>query len=195
MTKTLYLMRHGQTLFNFKGIIQGAGDSPLTELGISQAKKAKQYFDNLGITFDSFYSSTQERASDTLENVVPGTEYIRLKGLKEWHFGMFEGETVHLFDNMVQPDDLFGDRMVPFGGESKEQVATRLVATMKDIMTNTSENALVVSHGTAIALFLRQYLNIEQAVKYNIGNCNILKFEYDDTNNNFEFIELIDPVI
>nr|WP_242689016.1 histidine phosphatase family protein [Staphylococcus simiae] len=188
-------MRHGQTLFNFKGIIQGAGDSPLTELGISQAKKAKQYFDNLGITFDSFYSSTQERASDTLENVVPGTEYIRLKGLKEWHFGMFEGETVHLFDNMVQPDDLFGDRMVPFGGESKEQVATRLVATMKDIMTNTSENALVVSHGTAIALFLRQYLNIEQAVKYNIGNCNILKFEYDDTNNNFEFIELIDPVI
>ena len=32
-------MRHGQTLFNFKGLIQGFGDSPLTELGIAQAQR------------------------------------------------------------------------------------------------------------------------------------------------------------
>ena len=30
MTKTLYLMRHGETLFNSLGKIQGACDSPLT---------------------------------------------------------------------------------------------------------------------------------------------------------------------
>ena len=29
MAKTLYLMRHGQTVFNLKGKIQGASDSPL----------------------------------------------------------------------------------------------------------------------------------------------------------------------
>ncbi|MGX0685391.1 broad specificity phosphatase PhoE [Staphylococcus epidermidis] len=28
MVKTLYLMRHGQTVFNLKGKIQGASDSP-----------------------------------------------------------------------------------------------------------------------------------------------------------------------
>ncbi|KXA46361.1 hypothetical protein HMPREF3215_00781 [Staphylococcus simulans] len=33
MKKTLYLIRHGQTLFNKKHQIQGASDSPLTELG------------------------------------------------------------------------------------------------------------------------------------------------------------------
>lgn len=31
--KTLYMMRHGQTLFNQKRLMQGWCDSPLTELG------------------------------------------------------------------------------------------------------------------------------------------------------------------
>jgi len=44
MIKTFYLMRHGQTLFNLMEKIQGASDSPLTELGIEQAKKAGGVF-------------------------------------------------------------------------------------------------------------------------------------------------------
>ena len=32
--KDLYLMRHGQTFFNQEGLVQGACDSPLTELGL-----------------------------------------------------------------------------------------------------------------------------------------------------------------
>ncbi|MBU5910367.1 histidine phosphatase family protein, partial [Vibrio cholerae O1] len=63
MAKTLYLMRHGQALFNFKGLIQGFGDSPLTELGIAQAQKARSYYETKGINFDLYASSTQERAS------------------------------------------------------------------------------------------------------------------------------------
>ena len=34
MKKIIYMMRHGQTLFNQLGKIQGWCDSPLTELGI-----------------------------------------------------------------------------------------------------------------------------------------------------------------
>lgn len=44
MTKKLYLMRHGQTLFNVQDRVQGACDSPLTELGIQQALQVKDYF-------------------------------------------------------------------------------------------------------------------------------------------------------
>ncbi len=44
MKKTLYLMRHGQTLFNLQHKIQGWCDSPLTELGIKQAKVAGKWF-------------------------------------------------------------------------------------------------------------------------------------------------------
>ena len=43
MVKTFYVMRHGQTRFNLQGRIQGACDSPLTELGIEQAKSARQH--------------------------------------------------------------------------------------------------------------------------------------------------------
>ena len=38
MKKTLYLMRHGQTLFNLQHKIQGWCDAPLTPLGIKQAQ-------------------------------------------------------------------------------------------------------------------------------------------------------------
>ena len=36
MKKNLYLLRHGQTLFNSKHLISGWSDSPLTEKGIEQ---------------------------------------------------------------------------------------------------------------------------------------------------------------
>ncbi|SHD19814.1 histidine phosphatase family protein [Staphylococcus argenteus] len=191
MAKTLYLMRHGQTLFNFKGLIQGFGDSTLTELGILQAEKARSYFESKGINFDLYASSTQERASDTLENVAPNQSYQRLKGLKEWHFGLFEGESVYLFDNLYKPEDLFGDRIVPFKGESKQDVEDRIVKALHELMSQTKDNALVVSHGTIIGVFLRYCLDKNEALKHNIGNCNILKFKYDD--GTFSFEELIDP--
>ncbi|WP_165437759.1 histidine phosphatase family protein, partial [Streptococcus ruminantium] len=34
MAKTIYLMRHGETLFNTQKRVQGWSDSPLTEKGI-----------------------------------------------------------------------------------------------------------------------------------------------------------------
>lgn len=83
MSKILYLMRHGQTMFNLRGKVQGASDSPLTKLGISQAKQAGHYFKHNHITFDEAYSSSSERACDTLENVLPDQAYQRNKGLKE----------------------------------------------------------------------------------------------------------------
>ena len=61
MVKKLYLMRHGQTLFNLQNKIQGWCDSPLTELGQYQAKVAGQYFKDHQITFDHAYCSTSYR--------------------------------------------------------------------------------------------------------------------------------------
>ena len=45
----LYLMRHGETLFNTQKRVQGWCDSPLTENGIWQAEQAKQYFAKKGL--------------------------------------------------------------------------------------------------------------------------------------------------
>ena len=38
--KHLYLLRHGETLFNLRHKIQGWCDSPLTEEDIAQARRA-----------------------------------------------------------------------------------------------------------------------------------------------------------
>lgn len=95
MKKTLFFMRHGQTLFNVRKKIQGFCDAPLTELGVKQAQIAGEYFRTNNIVFDKAYSSTSERACDTLE-LITGMSYKRLKGLKEWNFGTFEGESEDL---------------------------------------------------------------------------------------------------
>ena len=79
--KTLYMMRHGQTLFNQKRLMQGWCDSPLTELGKRQARCVKEYLENNEIVFDGAYASSSERACDTLE-IVTSLPYQRLKGLK-----------------------------------------------------------------------------------------------------------------
>ena len=61
--KKIYLMRHGETLFNTMDVNQGQCDSPLTENGIRQAKAAKAWFDAHNVHFDAVYSSTSERAA------------------------------------------------------------------------------------------------------------------------------------
>lgn len=97
MEKILYLMRHGQTLFNLKGRIQGSSDSPLTDLGVQQAQAAGHYFTQHQIKFDSAVSSTQERASDTLEHAIPGQPYTRLKGLKNGHLVYLKGRVFNYY--------------------------------------------------------------------------------------------------
>lgn len=44
MSKTLCLVRHGQTYFNLWHKIQGRCDSPLTKMGINQSKLLREFF-------------------------------------------------------------------------------------------------------------------------------------------------------
>ena len=65
--KTLYLTRHGETLFNAQHRIQGWCDSPLTERGCAQARAMGALLRERGVRPDTYCSSTAERAADTLE--------------------------------------------------------------------------------------------------------------------------------
>ena len=109
--KDLYLMRHGETLFNQRRKIQGWCDSPLTKKGIEQAKKAGELLKD--IHFDHCYSSTAERCCDTLE-LVTHQPYQRLKGIKERYFGVFEGES----EDLNPPVDKYDDFFPIYGGET-----------------------------------------------------------------------------
>lgn len=52
---TYYYVRHGQTVFNAEGRMQGWCDSPLTENGINDAYKAKEILKD--VVFRYAYSS------------------------------------------------------------------------------------------------------------------------------------------
>lgn len=64
-----YFARHGECIANVKGVIAGGGDnSPLTELGKTQAKETAQ---NLkGVDFDLIISSPMSRTLDTTKIIT-----------------------------------------------------------------------------------------------------------------------------
>ena len=176
MTKTLYLMRHGQNMFNAQHRIQGWCDSPLTDLGKRQAKAAGEYFRTHGITFDHAYCSTSERCSDTLE-LITDMPYTRLKGLKEMFYGQLEGESERLSCKEPEKSITYYQQ---FGGDSSDVVKDRMMAVLQDIMERDGhESVLAVSHGAACFNFLRGIQDPTEELNKGFGNCTIFIYEYE----------------
>lgn len=186
MKKTMYMMRHGQTLFNIRRKIQGVCDSPLTEEGMKQAQVAGNYFNT--IPLDAAYSSTSERCCDTLE-LITDLPYKRLKGLKEMNFGVFEGESEDL--NPKDKSTFF----LQYGGESREQVKERVVESCLNIMNaDGHQSVLVVSHAGACLHFMRKWMDATEELKKGFTNCCIFKYEFDTEEQTFTLIDSIRPV-
>ena len=182
-------MRHGQTLFNLLGRTQGHCDSPLTDLGKEQAIKVKNYFEERHISFDYGYSSTQERAEDTLLLIYDG-KYDRLKGLKEWNFGTFEGAPTYLEPKIKPGTTSHGDNFVQYGGESIDEITYRMNQSVTEIAKkHENKNILVVSHGGAIYSFYLKWNN-RLIEKPKFSNCCVLKYKYE--NEEFTLEEVIE---
>ena len=98
MKTEVYLVRHGETLFNRLGKVQGWCDTPLTIRGIDDLKKTALALAQ--IHFDNMYSSDLKRAIDTVHlmknaNVVSQIGKIKkLPEFREVFFGSFEGDSI-----------------------------------------------------------------------------------------------------
>lgn len=172
--KTIFLVRHGQTLFNQQHKIQGFCDSPLTDLGIQQAKVARSYLEKNGITFQAAFTSTSERAVDTLE-LLTDQPYERRKNLREWNFGSYEGEGEHL-----NPPLPYNDFFVQFGGEAQTEVAARINHEITEIAEQHEGPILIVTHGGAMANFYRQWEAHSPLRRTGpIQNCSFFRYEYE----------------
>ena len=193
MPKTLYLTRHGQTIFNTRGIVQGWCDSPLTELGRKQAELARAWFEERNIAFDHAYSSPAERASDTVEIITRGlVPFERTKGLKEFNYGCIEGNSYQLvLPGTYNP---YGDFLVPFGGSSEDEVIARMRETLTDIMERPGhQSVLAVSHGACTRAFISScdatsQLHVPNRVS---KNCTINVLLYED--GVFNLVERYEP--
>lgn len=178
---TVYLVRHGQTFFNYFHKIQGRCDSPLTPLGIAQAEATRDYLKEKTVHFDYAFSSSSERASDTLE-IITGHKmpFKRDKGLKEYAFGRYEAH-----DESLNPKPPYGDFFKQFGGETQDEVSERMDKTIRRLLNDIPDgkNVLIVSHGGALMNFLRKALNsLHPLGKLHYHNCGIVVLNYDGQN-------------
>lgn len=99
MATEVYLVRHGETMFNQLNKVQGWCDSPLTVKGIDDLKRTARALAQ--VHFDNMYSSDLKRAIDTVHlmknaNLVSQIGKIRkLPAFREVFFGSFEGDNVN----------------------------------------------------------------------------------------------------
>ncbi len=91
---TLYLVRHGETEYNRRGIMQGGGiDSTLNATGREQARALARRFASADI--DALYASTLRRATQTADILATGHDPLsrtHLRALNEMDWGVYEGE-------------------------------------------------------------------------------------------------------
>ncbi len=191
--RKLFLVRHGQTYFNMRKLIQGWCDSPLTELGIRQAETARERLLERGIRFDHACCSSSERACDTAEIILNGEiPYERRKDLREFHFGTLEAGSTSI---IRQRRGRFDDFLVQFGGESRAGVAARMNAALTEIMLRPGyERVLAVSHGAAILEFLTLWQD-ESPMKVEevLGNCTVYELDFDPARRAFACVDFIQP--
>jgi len=92
----LILVRHGQSLWNKEKRFTGWADIDLTEQGKSEAVRAGQLIKKLNIEFDSYFTSVQIRAINTLSIILnilkkSEAEFKKAWQLNERHYGELTG--------------------------------------------------------------------------------------------------------
>jgi len=159
-----YLVRHGETLWNTTGKLQGQLDSPLTETGIRQAMERSKTFQE--IEFADAFSSDLFRAKRTAEIIVADKK-LAIKTnqlLRERNFGVYDGKLVSQFlvdlhDQLEYRESLSEEKQYSHklraDIESDEEIVTRMLTFFRETaVAYPDKNVLVVSHGSIIRSFL-----------------------------------------
>jgi probable phosphoglycerate mutase len=149
----LYLTRHGQTEWNLERRMQGWKDSPLTELGISNAKALGKHLED--INFSEIYSSSVQRAVRTAE-LVKGDRDIPIileDNLREIGVGDWEGQIVEdIKQNCTEEYNNFWTKPQLYKRDNAEtylEVQNRAMKVVNEIIEKhkgTDDNVLIVTH-------------------------------------------------
>lgn len=164
-TKKIYLIRHGQTDFNLKGIVQGSGvDSSLNAKGMAQARAFFEMYKH--IAFDKIYTSTLKRTRESVSGFIElGIPTESLSGLNEISWGTKEGQPItpeedQYYHWMLDQWRLGNTHERIEGGESPEDVVKRQEGALTQILAQPNEEKILICmHGRAIRILLCQLLN------------------------------------
>ena len=154
---TLILVRHGESEWNRAGRIQGQVNSPLTDLGINQAKAIRDYLSGILLNQElEIYTSPLDRAIQTAEIIAQGIDYPSRKiiieeRLNDFNLGEISGtfgwdKVAEIFPEQAQLRLQDPMRFHPSGGESGAEFEARLRSLLEDLMDDGTLK-LMVSHG------------------------------------------------
>ncbi|MDA1079122.1 MAG: histidine phosphatase family protein [bacterium] len=145
---TLYLVRHCEYA-NPRKILPGRLPVPLSEQGITQAERLRDYFASKKV--DAIYSSSVLRCKQTSQAIAGDkVEIIFDKRLLETHSayqGYWEEDWSHFF---AHTDEL--------GGETNQDIQDRIVDFYESLDRSSGKSYIICSHGDPL-FFLYQFLD------------------------------------
>lgn len=163
--KEIYIIRHGQTDFNVKQVVQGRGiNSDLNETGLQQAKAFFETYKP--IDFDVIYTSKLKRTHQTVAHFLHQNSKHEVRdNIDEIDWGIFEG-VEHNTSLQKEYYDIIsgwskGDLTIKIeGGESAQDLADRLVPFVQEIRNSTHKTILVCTHGRTLRVLICLLLEI-----------------------------------
>lgn len=180
----IYALRHGQTDYNQKRLVQGLMDNPLNEMGILQASTVGKYFSKHDFKFDYVYATPLSRAIDTAKTILhemKTNQVVNIAPLMiERDFGPFEGKGV---DETIAAISKAG--FVHQGYEDNDKFLSRIQNGLNDLYSNhTHDKILLVAHSHTI----KALLILADPQKYHfltfLNNASYCVFDYDGKSLN-----------
>ena len=163
----LYLVRHGETVFNKERRIQGRLDSPLTDLGVRQARAVA------GLLHDlireprgwRIVSSPLGRASATAAIVGQrlGLPVEHDERLREISWGEYDGRLRSELE--AEHPETFGRTGWAFdapSGEPYEAVAARVAEWLAELPPEPERRVIAVSHGVTGRVLRGLYASLDR---------------------------------
>jgi 2,3-bisphosphoglycerate-dependent phosphoglycerate mutase len=198
----LTFLRHGESIGNRDGIVQGQADFPLSETGVQQVSVLAEKWQQEDRQFDGIITSPLKRARQTAEIIAEklGKEISENSLLQERNRGKFSGlpreeaysngKRMDLVPRHVQPGET---------GESTAQIAIRAGYAVQSLMKLPPGKYLVVSHGAFLSALFHIIHNIkkvsdEQGVHFVILNTGYAEYEYDSDRNQWVMLGLTQPI-
>lgn len=179
----LYLVRHGESALNLTDIYYGHLDPQLTPKGRRDGEHIGKMLK--GKEFRRIYSSPLKRAKETTEIILENKEFKVDERLKELNFGIFEGLTYQEL-KVKYPEELKKQekdwKTYNYKtGESVEELKTRAVEFVEEILENGVGDYLIVSHWGVINILLSYYLSggIDLYWKFNPSHRGVSIIEFN----------------
>ena len=174
----LAMVRHGQTHYNLKGIIQGRIDNPLNDFGKNQAKEVGTFLMNQNFKFDAILSSPLSRALETafiIKNELKMHHFIHvIQRFVERDFNLLDGKAVEIGMPLVRQKGYTHP-----GYEYDEKLIKRVVKSTLELESSYEDmRVLCVAHSHVIkALMTYADPNQYQISNYMLDNGDIIYFE------------------